>query len=169
MFEIRVICTPTEAPDITKALSETFTTGQVRRHPTRDGQRVRLYVTAEQHPSHRPAPETAYAKAPSIISEIGWTARGARDCLHGIQVREFWLRKAALLDRIALDDERHRVPGDAATLAVEAARRLMELDDAAGLGPSDHADGPYAPDHPDSIREPRGYVRQEYALWIGKQ
>ncbi|MFJ6794375.1 hypothetical protein [Streptomyces sp. NPDC091268] len=169
MFEIRVICTPTEAPDITKALSGAFTTGPVRQHPTRDGDRVRLYVTAEQQPGHWPAPETAYAKAPSIISEIGWTARGSRDCLHGFQVREFWLRKAALLDRIALDDERHGATGDAAPLAVEAARRLIELDDSAGLGPSGYADGPYTPDHPESVRDPRGYVRQEYAIWVGKQ
>nr|WSW62448.1 hypothetical protein OG513_29855 [Streptomyces sp. NBC_00998] len=164
MFEIRIICNPSEAPEITKALAETFTTGAVRRHPTRDGERVRLYVTAEQQPSHWPIPEAAYATAPSIISEIGWIARGTRDCLHGIQVREFWLRKAALLDRIALTDD-DPVSSDAATLAVEAARRLMEIDHAAGLGPNGYADGPYTPDHPDSIREPRGYVRQEYALW----
>ncbi|MFB7056896.1 hypothetical protein ACFCXT_27710 [Streptomyces vinaceus] len=169
MFEIRVICAPAEADTVTQALAETFTTGAVRQYPTRDGDRVRVYVTAEQRPSHWPAPEAAYAKAPSIISEIGWTARGARDCLRGIQVREFWLRKSALLDRIALDDEHHAVSGEAARLAVEAARRLMELDDAAGLGPSGYADGPYTPDHPDSVREPRGYVRQEYAVWIGKQ
>ncbi|MEU1309629.1 hypothetical protein ABZ419_12145 [Streptomyces cinnamoneus] len=169
MFEIRVICEPAEADRITRELSSTFTTGQARQHPTRDGKRTRLYFTAEHLPSHWPAPETAYAKAPSIISEIGWTARGARDCLHGIQVREFWLRKAALLDRIALDDESHHAPGDAATLAVEAARRLMELDDAAGLGPNGYADGPYTPVHTASVREPRGYVRQEYSLWIGKQ
>ncbi|MYT19982.1 hypothetical protein GTW69_06705 [Streptomyces sp. SID7760] len=165
MFEIRVICTPPEADEITKALSATFATGAVRQRPTRDGDRVRLYVTAEQPVSHWPAPESAYATAPSIISEIGWTARSVSACLHGIQVREFWLRKAALLDRIALTDD-NPVSGDAATLAVEAARRLMEIDDAAGLGPSGYADGPYTPDHPDSVREPRGYVRQEYAIWI---
>ncbi|MFD9722791.1 hypothetical protein [Streptomyces sp. NPDC059072] len=164
MFEIRVICSPTEAPEITKTLSEMFTMGQVRQHPTRDGERVRLYVTAEQQPSHWPAAGTAYAAAPSVISEIGWTVRGVRDCLHGVHVREFWLRKAALLDRIALTDD-DPVSGDAATLAVEAARRLMDIDQTAGLGPSGYADGPYTPDHPDSIREPRGYVRQEYALW----
>ncbi|MGW0899072.1 hypothetical protein ACWD0G_19120 [Streptomyces goshikiensis] len=168
MFEIRVICAPTEAPEITKSLSETFRTGPVRQHPTRDGDRVRLYVTAEQPVSRWPAPETAYATAPSIISEIGWTARGVRDCLHGIQVREFWLRKAALLDRIAPTDD-DPVNGDAATLATEAARRLMQIDDAAGLGPSGYADGPYTPDHPDSVRQPRGYVRQEYALWVRHQ
>ncbi|MGW6688387.1 hypothetical protein [Streptomyces sp. NPDC054961] len=167
MFEIRVICSPTEAPEITKALAETFTTGPVRRHPTRDGDRVRLYVTAEQQPSHWPAPETAYATAPSIISEIGWTARGVRDCLHDVHVREFWLRKAALLDRIALTDD-NPVSGGAATPAVEAARRLMDIDQTAGPGPGGYADGPdtpYTPDHPESTRDPRGYVRQEYALW----
>ncbi|MFD3324063.1 hypothetical protein [Streptomyces sp. NPDC058701] len=94
-------------------------------------------------------PEAFYATAPSVISEIGWTVRGARDCLHGVHVREFWLRKAALLDRIALTDD-DPVGGDAATCAVEAARRLMEID---------HADDPRTAD-------PRGYVRQEYALWI---
>ncbi|MBT1184162.1 hypothetical protein HET69_09070 [Streptomyces sp. CJ_13] len=165
MFEIRVVCAPTEAPEITKTLSDAFTTSAVRQRPTRDGEHVRLYVTADQRPSHWPAPEAAYATAPSIISEIGWTFRGARDCLHGIQVREFWLRKAALLDRIAVTDY-DPVHGDAATLAVEAARRLMDIDHAAGLGPSGYANGPYTPDHPDSVREPRGYVRQEYALWI---
>ncbi|MFD6968236.1 hypothetical protein [Streptomyces sp. NPDC059949] len=165
MFEIRVICAPTEADEITKALSAMFATGPVRQQPARGGDRVRLYVTAEQQPSHWPTPEAAYATAPSVISEIGWTARGVRDCLHGIQVREFWLRKAALLDRIALTDD-DPVGGDAATCATEAARQLMGIDHAAGLGPSGYADGPYTPDHPDSIREPRGYVRQEYALWI---
>ncbi|WP_404960400.1 hypothetical protein [Streptomyces sp. 147326] len=167
MFEIRVICTPTEANGIAKALSATFKTGPVRQHPTREGDRVRLYLTAEEQPSRWPAPEVAYATAPSIISEIGWTASGVRDCLHGIQVREFWLRKAALLDRIALTDNDPQ--SDAATLAVEAARRLMAIDDPAGLGPSGYADGPYTPDHPDSIREPRNYARQEYACWIRHQ
>ncbi|MET9883776.1 hypothetical protein ABZZ20_11635 [Streptomyces sp. NPDC006430] len=138
MFEIRVICTKPEAPEITKALSEAFATGPVRQYPARDGDRVRLYVTAEQAMTRWPAPETAYAKAPSIISEIGCTARGARDCLHGVHVREFWLRKAALLDRIALTDD-DPVGGDAATLANEAARRLIDLDGARAL------------DHPDEL------------------
>ncbi|MFJ2593311.1 hypothetical protein [Streptomyces erythrochromogenes] len=167
MFEIRVICTPLEADGIAKALSETFKTGPVRQHAPRGGDRVRLYLTAQEQPSRWPAPEVAYATAPSIISEIGWTFRGARDCLHGVQVREFWLRKAALLDRIALTDNDPQ--SDAATLAVEAARRLMTIDDSAGLGPSGYADGPYTPDHPDCIRDPRGYARQEYACWIRHQ
>ncbi|MCX4778685.1 hypothetical protein [Streptomyces sp. NBC_01264] len=94
-------------------------------------------------------PEAAYATAPSVISEIGWTVRGARDCRGGIRVREFWLRKAALLDRIALTDD-DPVSGDAATCATEAALRLIEID---------RADGPRTAD-------PRGYVRQEYTLWL---
>ncbi|MFE2522745.1 hypothetical protein ACFXEL_00720 [Streptomyces sp. NPDC059382] len=167
MFEIRVICTPTEADDITKTLSATFKTGPVRHHPTRGADRVRLYLTAEEQPSHGPTPEVAYATAPSIISEIGWTASGARDCLHGIQVREFWLRKAALLDRIALTENDPQ--SDAAALAVEAARRLMAIDDSAGLGPAGYADGRYSPDHPASSRDPRGYARQAYACWIRRK
>ncbi|MFD6229871.1 hypothetical protein ACFWFZ_23795 [Streptomyces sp. NPDC060232] len=167
MFEIRVICTPPEADGIAKALSETFRTGPVRQHPTRSGDRVRLYLTAEEQPGRWPAPEVAYATAPSIISEIGWTASGVRDCLRGLHVREFWLRKAALLDRIALTDKDPE--SDAAILAVEAARRLMAVDDSAGPGPGGYADGSYSPDHPDSIRDPRGYARQEYASWIRRQ
>ncbi|MEV6679587.1 hypothetical protein AB0N09_22420 [Streptomyces erythrochromogenes] len=94
-------------------------------------------------------PEAFYATAPSVISEIGWTVRGSRDCLSGIRVREYWLRKAALLDRIALTDDDPE-GGDAATCATEAARQLIEID---------HADGPHTAD-------PRAYVRQEYALWL---
>ncbi|MGW5271372.1 hypothetical protein ACWEQP_02065 [Streptomyces sp. NPDC004044] len=112
------------------------------------------------HPSteHRgqqgdwPAPETAYALAPSIIREIGWTAQTAADKPFGMALgREFWLRKAAVLDRIALADEDAGVPGDASELATEAARRLMDLDDAT------------------VICDPRHYVRQQYAHWAKHQ
>ncbi|MEU8524263.1 hypothetical protein AB0C77_01500 [Streptomyces sp. NPDC048629] len=154
MFEIRAICDPDDAERITAALAGTFTTGAVRQHPTRDGQRTRLYVTAD----HRtdavawPPPEAAYALAPSIISEIGWTARSAADRpLYDTANREFWLRKAALLDRIALSDEPDSVTNDAADLATRAAHRLMELDGAA------------------VICDPRDYVRQQYAHWAKHQ
>lgn len=70
-----------------------------------------------------PTPEQAYAEAPSTISEIGWTARTATERLFGTaSTREFWLRKAALLDRIALTEA---ATSDATELAVEAARRLF--------------------------------------------
>ncbi|MFD5428129.1 hypothetical protein [Streptomyces sp. NPDC127084] len=145
MFEIRIICDPDDRERISETLTDAFTTGAVREHPTRDGNRTRLYLTADHHPKPEPwpTPEEAYALAPSIISEIGWTARTAADKPFGARLgREFWLRKAALLDRIALTDER-----DAAELATQAARRLMDTDDAA------------------VICDPRHYVRQQYTLW----
>jgi hypothetical protein len=143
MFEIRIICEPRDSERVSQTLSEAFTVGPVRQHPARDGKQVRLYLTAD-HRSNTgpwPTPEEAYALAPSIISEIGWTARHAADRpLYDGSAREFWLRKAAVLDRIALSDTT-----DAADLATKAARRLMDLDDA------------------DVICDPRHYVRQQYA------
>ncbi|MFF4790779.1 hypothetical protein ACFY2M_13600 [Streptomyces sp. NPDC001276] len=154
MFEIRIICDPVDTDRVTAALSAVFTTGTVRQHAARDGQRTRLYVTADHRPEPEPwpTPEEAYALAPSIISEIGWTARTAADrpSCDGLN-REFWLRKAALLDRIALSDEAHSVTSDAADLATRAAQRLMELDDTA------------------AICDPRPYVRQQYAHWAKNQ
>lgn len=99
-----------------------------------------------------PTPDTAYAKAPSVIREIGWTAQAAADKPFGSTLgREFWVRKAAVLDRIALADERAGAPGDAAEVATEAARRLMEVDDT-GV-----------------ICDPRSYTRQQYAHWADIQ
>ncbi|MFF5424419.1 MULTISPECIES: hypothetical protein [unclassified Streptomyces] len=89
-----------------------------------------------------PTPEQAYAQAPSIIREIGWVAQTAADRPFGTEAsREFWLRKAALLDRIALDDDK------AAKDAIVAARQLMDHDGTA------------------VICDPRFYVRQQYACW----
>ncbi|WP_329337205.1 hypothetical protein OG252_17915 [Streptomyces sp. NBC_01352] len=154
MFEIRIICDPADSDRVSQALSETFTTGPVRQRPTRDGQRTRLYVTADHRPEPEPwlTPEEAYALAPSIVSEIGWTARAAADRpFYDGMNREFWLRKAALLDRIALSDEADSVTTDAADLATRAAQRVMELDDAA------------------VICDARHYVRQQYAAWAKNQ
>ncbi|MEU8750754.1 hypothetical protein AB0C88_09740 [Streptomyces chartreusis] len=150
MFEIRVICDPADTDRVADALSQTFTVGCVRQYPTRDGERLRLYVTAEHHSNTGPWPtaEQAYALAPSLVSEIGWTADQAASKPFGTRSpRDFWLRKAALLDRIALQD----VGDDAAETANEAAERLMSLDDA-GV-----------------ICEPRHYVRQQYAHWINNK
>ena len=90
--------------------------------------------------------EQAYAAAPSILDEIGWTARtvAARECFTALD-REFYLRKAALLDRIALLDEPD-TPGDVTDTAVAAALYLMNLD------------------QPDVTCDPRDYVRWQYAL-----
>ncbi|MFJ3436453.1 hypothetical protein ACIPMU_23230 [Streptomyces cyaneofuscatus] len=117
-----------------------------------------------------PTPEAAYALSPGIVHEIEWTMRTAVHTPFGVPLgREFWLRKAALLDRIALQEEASGFSGDATHAATEAARCLLGIDHAAGLGPSGYANGPYPPDHPDSTHHPRGYIRQEYALWVSNQ
>ncbi|MFF8944295.1 hypothetical protein ACF1A5_18890 [Streptomyces sp. NPDC014864] len=168
MFEIRVICEPDDTDRITAALSGVFTAGAVRQYATRDGGRTRLYVTADHRPETGswPTPDDAYALAPSIIREIGWTARAAADKPFGEHLgREFWLRKAALLDRIALCDERDGVTGDAAEMATKAAHQLMAHD-------CDHSEchgNPYRAEHPATATNPRGYVRQEYAHWAKNQ
>ncbi|GAA2443746.1 hypothetical protein [Streptomyces glaucus] len=148
MFEIRAICDPDDADRVTAALSAAFTTGSVRRHPSRDGERVRLYVTAD----HRrdvaawPSPEDAYAGAPGIGDEIAWTtATSAHTPIGQGLDREYFLRKAALLDRMALTETDHS--GDVAAAAMEAGRILMAMDDTA------------------VICDPRAYVRQQYAHW----
>ncbi len=154
MFEIRIICDPVDSGRVSTALSEAFVTGAARQYSTRDGQRTRLYVTADHRPEPEqpPTPEEAYRLAPSINSEIGWTARAATDRpFYDGQHREFWLRKAALLDRIALSDGTDSVTSDAADLAARAAQRLMELDGTA------------------VACDPRHYVRQQYARWAKNQ
>ncbi|MFE0276684.1 hypothetical protein ACFWZY_32105 [Streptomyces sp. NPDC058992] len=165
MFEIRIICDPDDADCVTTALSGAFTTGAVRTYPTRDGERTRLYVTADHRPEPGPwpTPEGAYALAPSMVREIGWTAQTAADKPFGESLgREYWLRKAALLDRIALRDEEDGLSGDAGEVATEAARRLIAYD---RDGEGDYHGAPYWPEHPATDADPRGYVRQEYAHW----
>lgn len=147
MFEIRIICKPADRERVSKALSAAFDVGAVREYAARDGKRSRLYVTADHHPGTGPwpTPEDAYTLAPSITSEIGWTAHtAARKPLGDHLPREYWLRKAAVLDRIALEDEH----SDAAQAAIEAGHRLMRLDSS------------------NAACDPRGYVRQQYADFI---
>ncbi|MFD8570916.1 hypothetical protein [Streptomyces sp. NPDC059639] len=154
MFEIRIICDPADTDRVSAALSEAFTVGPVRQHPTRSGQYQRLYVTADHHTNTGPWPSSdeAYALAPSIISEITWTADQIADKPFGTRLpRDFWLRKAAVLDRIALQEEPHASGSGAADVATEVAERLMDLDDVA------------------VICDPRHYVRQQYAHWIKHQ
>ncbi|NGO14068.1 hypothetical protein G5C60_42380 [Streptomyces sp. HC44] len=166
MFEIRVICEPDDTERVSKALTAAFATGPARQYPTRDGKRQRLYVTADHRPELGPwpTPKKAYALAPSIISEIGWTSQTAADKPFGEDLdREYWLRKAALLDRIALQGEADGFHGDACGAATEAARRLIERD---RDGDGDHHGTPYWPEHPATAADPRAYVRQEYAHWV---
>ncbi|MEU4465676.1 hypothetical protein AB0G20_18485 [Streptomyces sp. NPDC024017] len=148
MFEIRVICDPADSDRVTTALTAAFATGAVRRRRTRDGAQTRLYLTADHLPAPAdwPTPEQAYAKAPSIVSEIGWTARtiATAECFTELD-RDFYLRKAALLDRIALMDEPQDLFSEATETAHAAAVSLLDMD------------------QPGVICDPRAYVRQQYA------
>ncbi|WP_318209850.1 hypothetical protein [Streptomyces sp. SJL17-1] len=152
MFEIRIICDPDDTDRVIDTLSSAFTTWSTHRVATRDGDRNRIYLSADHRPATTeewPTPEQAYATAPSIISEIGWVARTAGDRPFGTETsREFWLRKAALLDRIALGDHVAPPISDATEDADRAARRLMEFDSTA------------------VICDPRHYARQQYTRWL---
>ncbi|MFD8219476.1 hypothetical protein ACFV2U_38760 [Streptomyces sp. NPDC059697] len=185
MFDIRIICDPADEPDITRALTAVFDCNPIQRRPADNGHRVRLYTKAfhpdpaallndapeaTEAPTAWPTPEDAYATAPGITYEIAWTASTARTLAknpHGRDVdREYWLRKAAVLDRIALEYEADGVHTDTDAIAANAAHQLIEIDqDREG----DHSGAPYGPEHPATLAHPRGYVRQEYAVWAENQ
>ncbi|MEH0445286.1 hypothetical protein QA811_16915 [Streptomyces sp. B21-102] len=143
MFEIRIICAPADADRVTDALETAFKTGRVTVFPTADGKRQRLYLTAD-HADVWPDPEQAYADAPAVLDELDWIARtlGTAACRTTLD-RGFYLRKAAVLDRIALADGADYRDDDTAYIA---AKFVVVLDDA-------HADC-----------DPRDYVRQQYTL-----
>jgi hypothetical protein len=78
--------------------------------------------------------------------------------------REQRLRKAALLDRIALFEAAEYAPGvaaDAIATAVSAARKLGAYD-----AEHDTSAGPIGPGSPEWDPCHRPYVRQEYAVWV---
>ncbi|MFC5027153.1 hypothetical protein ACQFX6_19335 [Streptomyces sp. DSM 41987] len=118
------------------------------------------------HGFDAPTPAVAYAAAPRILSEINAVlaivaerAAERRWDLPGSEAndREFWLRKAALLDRIALQD----ATPDAMAAAVEAAGPLVVFD----LRHPTFVAGPHGPDSIEWDPSYRPYVRQEYAAW----
>lgn len=116
-------------------------------------------------------PETAYAGAPSVIREISAVTAMATELstlrhralfltpptVPAAADREFWLRKAALLDRIALQEG----APEAILLAANAARRLAEFD----RERPDLVTGPLGPNAIEWDISHRPYVRQEYAAW----
>jgi hypothetical protein len=120
-----------------------------------------------------PAPELAYAGAPGVIPEIGWLAEQARSTAIVREVgREYWLRKAALVDRIALARVVTHTQEEAletAEMASNAAVQLIEYDE-------QHRDGAERPTA-GSIRFSeavvgagyRAYVRQQYLAWSHAQ
>ncbi|MFG2746489.1 hypothetical protein ACGFY0_41300 [Streptomyces chartreusis] len=145
MFDIRIICDPADTDRVVAALDSAFNAGTVTVYPTRNGERHRLYLRADHKPTPArdvtdwPHAVQAYATAPEHGSELAWLeATESRG-------REWWLRRAALWDRMA----HGLTPGHTAstTDAFDLACRLMAID-GAGLGCN-----------------PRAYVRQQYALW----
>jgi hypothetical protein len=128
-------------------------------------------VTPEQRRGHRrPAPHETYANAPDLRREMHQVlALGAeRDGRQARPVtgplldapaaeRAWLLRRAALMDRMALADPG---PGPVAA-AAETAEQLV-------LHDRRHPDLVAGPHHPDAITlapSRRLYVRQEYAAW----
>ncbi|WP_405871573.1 hypothetical protein [Streptomyces sp. NBC_00005] len=56
MFEIRVICDSPDLPQIAQAILGSVDATSVRRYPTRDRAKTRLYITAELRGSHTDCP-----------------------------------------------------------------------------------------------------------------
>jgi hypothetical protein len=146
VFEIRIICEPADTDHVVAALDGAFNAGTVTVYPGEDGERNRLYLRADHKRTPEPevteewpnAPQ-AYAAAPEHGSELEWL-NTTED-----RGREWWLRRAALTDRMA----HGLIPGYTASTrdAFNLASRLMSIDRAfVGCNP-------------------RAYVRQQYALW----
>lgn len=96
-----------------------------------------------------PTAEQAYADAPAIAYEQAWTESTANVVPDELD-RDWYLRHAALLDRIALRDE--PAQPDRATEEAEAtALVLLDMDQA----PRGY--------------DARAYVRQQYTLWAVEQ
>lgn len=109
-------------------------------------------VTIELDCDGWPTPEQAYATAPSIESETAWLAERRRNWAaddEPDEMREYRLREAAVLDRLALLNPGHdHYPAQAAEVAGE----LVLHDDVWGTGAAE--------------ADPCGYARQEYAAWL---
>ncbi|AOP46048.1 hypothetical protein [Streptomyces lydicus] len=107
------------------------------------------YEAARRLAQKWPTPEEAYANAPTIAYEQTWTESTANASADELD-RDWYLRHAALLDRMALRDD-----PDQDTCAAEDAEAtaivLLDIDQA-----------PRGCD-------PRAYVRQQYALWAADQ
>ncbi len=112
--------------------------------------------------SERPVgdPGDAYTDAPDFDDELAWLQ--AYTDAPGFELnREFWLRRAALLDRLALREAESYGAETTVPLirtAEMAASGLVEYDTAHhGLSPKG-ADLAAGEDH-------RAYVREEYRAW----
>ncbi|MEU5429969.1 hypothetical protein AB0H73_30850 [Streptomyces olivoreticuli] len=175
MFEIRIICDPADTERITTALNATFSTGAVRRLPSRHSDRARLYLTADHKPGATvtqewPDDQTAYEGAPPVMKEMASVLALSKQLRRPgghtpAAEREQQLRKAALLDRIALKETAAFAPDVAANAVetAEAAAVTFALVDHA-TGHRTHGEGPRSPRW--ATAGYRGYVRQEYRAWL---
>ncbi|CAM5592414.1 hypothetical protein [Streptomyces abikoensis] len=107
-----------------------------------------------------PPPEDAYKGAPTIVSEatdlLGLTPDGEWHQGSATAYRDFLLRRAALADRIHLDEPNN----DAAhSDAVRASQELIRYD----RSNPRHVRGPIGPGSFEWDPSARPYVRQEYA------
>ncbi|MFI1968227.1 hypothetical protein BLA24_20460 [Streptomyces cinnamoneus] len=179
MFDIRIICDSRDVDAITRRLSGAFDISAMSRpYPARGGDRVRLYITADHSQcvtvdrasaasvaQDWPDAETAYKGAPPVLKEmnnvLGLSLQlGRPGGRTPAAEREQRLRKAALLDRIALDE--------AATYAPDVAANAVEAAEAAALAfaRADHEPGcGEQPMGHEGEASYRGYVRQAYARW----
>ncbi|NEC86629.1 hypothetical protein [Streptomyces sp. SID12501] len=99
-------------------------------------------ANADPGPEPWPTAEDAYAGAPHPRAEFEWLVNEAHA---GRRNREWWLRRAAVVDRRSAD-----LPSDHCLRdehALELARFLIELDGATVTG------------------DPRRYVRRQYLYW----
>ncbi|WDT55766.1 hypothetical protein [Streptomyces sp. G7(2002)] len=113
-----------------------------------------------------PTPEAAYVSAPSILDELEWINHTAAETSWDEELdRQYFLRKAAVFDRIALRNAVDEDPIDTTgneDVAEVAAVMLLDYDK---TGREIYGGTPYPPGQPAAEADPRGYVRQEYALW----
>jgi len=106
-------------------------------HPATDTE-----TAGGETPQEWPTPSEAYADAPHPRDEFDWLISQAH---LGKRDREWWLRRAAVVDRrSAFIPPDHHLRDEQ---ALELAHFLIELDGATVTG------------------DPRAYVRQQYAAW----
>ncbi|GAA0462611.1 hypothetical protein ACFQ2B_37310 [Streptomyces stramineus] len=109
---------------------------------------------------HTTESASAYGNAPGITSEIGWVIRHSRRRPFDDE-REFWLRKAAVFDRMALDEAARFAPevaAPAAEASVEVARQLVDYDIA-------HSGLSLKAAEIVTAEDCLAYVRHEYLKW----
>ncbi len=116
-----------------------------------------------------PAPDLAYADAPGVITEIGWLSEQARSTpIVQEASREYWLRKAALVDRIALArvvTHPQEEALEAAAMASNAAVQLIDYDEQHQESPQRPAAGSIRFSDAVVCAGYRAYVRQQYLAW----